>query len=81
MSGDCTGAVLCYHSSKEPSLSSWGHVRNMPKPERIRRCDACGQFAVYCGKLDEEWVWRCRYCRMVIPLTDEEMTLFGLHRD
>ncbi len=53
----------------------------MPKPERIRRCDACGQFAVYCGKLDEEWVWRCRYCRMVTPLTDEEMTLFGLHRD
>jgi hypothetical protein len=53
----------------------------MPKPDKLRRCQACGQFAVYCGKWGEEWVWRCRYCGLVLPLTDEEMELFDLRHD
>jgi hypothetical protein len=53
----------------------------MSKPEKLRRCQACDQFAVYCGKWGEEWVWRCRYCGLVLPLTDEEMVLFDLRHD
>ncbi|UCC60604.1 MAG: hypothetical protein JSW38_03515 [Dehalococcoidia bacterium] len=53
----------------------------MPPPKRLRKCQACGQFAVYCGKWDDEWVWRCRYCGLVVPLSDEEMARYKLNMD
>jgi hypothetical protein len=53
----------------------------LPKQQRLRKYKACGQFAVYCGKWGEEWVWRCKYCGLVIPLTDDEMDSFGLRKD
>ncbi len=53
----------------------------MPKPKPLKRCQACDQFAVYRGKLGEEWVWRCKYCGLVIPLTDEELTIHQQQRD
>lgn len=72
-------------SSRPPHVVSSIHPRKllreqdeMPPPKRLRRCQGCDQFAVYCGKYGEEWVWRCKYCGMAIPLTDEELELFGL---
>jgi hypothetical protein len=53
----------------------------IPKKQRLRRCEACGQFAVYCGKWGEEWVWRCKYCGFVVPLTDEEIGSLEIQKD
>ena len=54
---------------------------DVPQSKKLRRCKGCGQYAVYRGKWGEECVWRCRYCGLVVPLTDQELDRRKANKD